>query len=260
MQLGATTRGGYNNGISVNSRLYVSFSDTAMIQVGAWNSQISIRVHPCRGLDPDGRRIYEQEKSRIVITSLTMENVAALVDGVKKKIKPAYDEGKEASVTVTMGSDANKKAITLFTDGKKMFFKITLNLDDSDKTNSEENILVHEFRTREYISNYDPITGEGERTEVPVDFINFMKALEDVYVLQPAISHSITYHTEAKSAFTNTASNFGGGFGSFGGNAGGGFQSRQFGGSGNSGGGESSIMPLATTSSTDSFSSFMESK
>ena len=45
MFMGKTTNN--NNGVNVNSALYSSYSDTCMVKISAWNTNLSIKFHYC---------------------------------------------------------------------------------------------------------------------------------------------------------------------------------------------------------------------
>ena len=49
---------GFNNQVNVTTRLYNSYSDTAALNVSAWNEQISLKLSPFRGKSPEGIRLY----------------------------------------------------------------------------------------------------------------------------------------------------------------------------------------------------------
>ena len=84
-----------NNQLNVNTKLYSSFSDTCMLTIGAWNQQLSVKFHPCKGTNPDtGLRTYASDNNEIIKTSLTEENTTALLNGIHDYIDPAI-ENKE---------------------------------------------------------------------------------------------------------------------------------------------------------------------
>ena len=188
------------NELNVNSALYVSYSDTCMLKVAAWNQQLSVKFHPVKGTNADGVRIYATDRTEIVQTSLTVDNTTALLTGIKEKILPALEGKLEASVSVTMGDGANKKVMTIKTDGNDVFAIIAINVSDNNTT-TEENILPHKFNKKSYMTNYDPATGSGEEVVTHADFENFIKKLNDIYELDAAVPHAINYNTAMKASF-----------------------------------------------------------
>ena len=195
-----------NNGINVNSALYVSYSDTCMLKVGAWNQQLSVKFHPVKGTNSEGLRQYATDKTEIVNTSLTVDNTTALLTGIKDKIMPAIEAKNEASVSVVMGDAANRKMLTIKTDGNDVFAIIAINIADNGTT-SNENILSHKFNKKSYMTDYDPSTGNCTEVVTHADFENFIKKLNDIYELDAAIPHAIKYNNALKQSFGNNNAN-----------------------------------------------------
>ena len=189
-----------NGGVNVNTRLYTSYSDTAQVVVGAWNAQLSIKFHPFKGVNAEGVRQYAQDRMEIISTSLTVDNTGALLKGIKEKIIPALNDGKEMKVSVSMGSGENRKVLSVLTDGKDVSLEIAIRVSEEGVA-EEQNILAHKFNKRSYMVNYDEKTGKGEEIEVNADFDNFVKKLEDVYKLSPAVAHSINYNNATKASY-----------------------------------------------------------
>ena len=195
-----------NNGINVNSALYVSYSDTCMLKVGAWNLQLSVKFHPVKGTNSEGLRQYATDKTEIVNTSLTVDNTTALLTGIKEKIMPAIEAKTEASVSVVMGDAANRKMLTIKTDGSDVFAVIAINVADNGTT-SNENILSHKFNKKSYMTDYDPATGNCTEVVTHADFENFIKKLNDIYTLDAAVPHAIKYNNALKQSFGNNNAN-----------------------------------------------------
>lgn len=236
---------GTSNTINVNSRLYVSYSDTAMIVIGAWNQQISVKIHPVRGINADGVRQYEMDNTGVVKTAITLDNAAALLRGHETILMPAFNEGKAASVTLVIGANDTKKLLMVGTDGTGFYLTIGVNASEDNKV-AEGNILTHQFRAKPYYKDLDMATGVGEMIEVPTDYLNFMRQIEAIYDLQPAIAHAITYNEKLRAMRANNGPKYG--HGGYGNNNG--FQSQQM-------GGVPAYAGPATTNAT-SFSDFLE--
>ncbi len=190
------------NGVNVNSNLYISYSDTCMLKLGAWNTQLSLKFHPFKGLNGDGIRQYAQDNTEIINTSLTVDNTSALLDGIKDEIKPALEKKEKKSVSVPVGSGANKKVVTISTEEGRVKISVVINVTDDGKANPE-NKIEHMFNLKEYIVDYDPETGSGEVIQTNTDFENFVIKLKDVYKLTAAVAHSINYNNALKSSFSN---------------------------------------------------------
>lgn len=194
-----------NNGVNVNTKLFTSYSDTAMITLSAWNQQISVKVHPSKGLDSEGLRQYATDNTEVISTSLTLENATTLLDGVKEKLKPALDTKGESKVSVSMGNADNRKVLSLGVEGEDTYFELAINVDENGKA-EEKNIIKHVFRKKMYMEGYDPKTGEGVMVTCNADFENFIIKIEDVYKLSPAIAHGINYSNAVKQSFRNNRS------------------------------------------------------
>ena len=191
-----------SNNVNVNTNIYTSYSDTCMLKLGAWNLNLSIKFHPMKGLNSDGIRQYAQDNTEIISTSLTVDNTSALLEGIKTELEPAIEEKRTGSVSIAMGTNENRKVLTLKTDGKDVFISVAIGVNDQGIA-SENNILTHKFNKKEYMTGYDVTTGSGEIVSTNADFINFVEKLKDIYKLTATVSHSINYNNALKSSFSN---------------------------------------------------------
>ena len=205
MFMGKNTNNG--NGVNVNSALYTSYSDTCMVKISAWNTNLSIKFHPMKGLNADGIRQYAQDNTEIISTSLTVDNTGALLEGIKNVIEPAIASKSEASVSVAMGIADNRKVLTVKTDGNNVFLIIAIGVSDQGIT-SENNILTHTFNKKEYMVGYNPVTGSGEVVTANADYDNFVEKLKDIYKLTAATAHSINYNNALKANYSNKQASY----------------------------------------------------
>ena len=191
-----------NNGnkISVNTRLYTSYSDACSITVGGWNTNLSLKVAPFKGVDANGFRQYAQDSTETIMTSLTVENTTALLEGIKNKIVPAIEAKEAKSVSVSIGENNNRKMVTVLTDGTDVFLRVTVGVSDAGIADAN-NSITHKFNKKEYLVNYDPSTGGGEVVSTNADFNNFVKKLNDIYEFSGAVAHSIKYSDALKASF-----------------------------------------------------------
>ena len=188
------------NNININTRVYTSYSDTALVSVTAWNDKISIKMQPCVGKDVNGIRQYATENNQIITTSLTADNAISLLDGVDTKLIPDIKEGKESSVSVSMGMGENKKVLTLKYDGNDTYLIIHTGVNENGITDSDH-VLTHKFNKRSWMSNYDYNNGTGDETECSSDFLNFISRIRDSHLLSGIIAHSIRYEESLRSMF-----------------------------------------------------------
>ena len=191
-----------NNGVNVNTKLYTSYSDACMVTIGGWNMNLSVKFHPFKGVNADGVRQYAQDNSEVISTSLTVDNTTALLKGIKEEINPAIEGKKAASVSVPMGAGDNRKMLTVSTDGEKVLLSIAIHVDENGIA-SAENVLTHQFNTKDYMKGYDPSNGNGDIVTVNADYINFVKKLESIYDIAPVIPHAINYNNAVKASFSN---------------------------------------------------------
>lgn len=196
------TRQNNNNSVSVNTRLYTSHSDACALTIGGWNTQISLKIAPFKGVNADGIRQYAQDSTETIMTSLTVDNTTALLEGIKDKINPAIEAKESASVSISIGANNNRKVLTILTDGNDTFLRLTIGVSDAGIADAN-NSITHKFNKKEYLVDYDPSTGSGEVVSTNSDFINFVKKLNDIYEFSGAVAHSIKYSDSIKASFSS---------------------------------------------------------
>ena len=198
----------YNNGntVNVNTRLYTSYSDTAMVVMGAWNSQLSLKIHPFKGLNADGVRQYAQDNTEIINTSITIDNAHALIEAIDNTFDAAVKEKREESVAIQIGNGENKKSLTLSTDGSDIYLVIAIGVDDNGVA-SEQNIIRHKFNKRSYVIGYDPETGGGVEVLANSDYDSFVAKIRSIEDLSPTIAHSINYSNQLKQSYSSRNAN-----------------------------------------------------
>ena len=190
------------SGVSVNTRLYTSYSDTCLVTLGGWNANLSLKFAPFKGVDANGLRQYAQDSTETVMTSLTVENTTALLEGIKDKILPALEAKTTASVSVTVGVNNNRKVISVLTDGESVQLKIYVNVSDTGIADGN-NSVTHTFNKKEYMAGYDPTTGNGEVVNTNADFKNFINKLNDIYKFSGAEIHAVNYNNAIKASYGN---------------------------------------------------------
>lgn len=197
----------FNNGPSVTTRLYTSYSDTASLVVSAWNEQISIRLSPLKGRTAEGIRQYSNDNNECIITALSMDNVTALLEGIHQVILPAINENKSANVTVITSSGQAKKTLVIATNSNEVTLTVYVGVNDNNIADPN-NCIYHTFNKKEYISNYNPIDGSGKPIIVESDFIGFMRKLDEVYKLSSAIVHAFKKNEAYKNAYSGSKNNY----------------------------------------------------
>lgn len=192
------------NPVNVNTHFFNSYSDTALLRVGAWNQHLSIKLQPAIGKDSSGITTYAQDQSQIISTSLTVESAISLYEGFEKEILPALEAkiaSKKVSTIVSEGD--RKKVISIFYDGQDAYIEIAVGVNDQNTTN-DENVLRHKFNKRSYMVDYDYHTGNsGEVKTVETDFLNFMDKVKKVKDFTPAVVHTMKYASAIRNTFRN---------------------------------------------------------
>lgn len=201
------------NGVNINTTFFTSYSDTAMLVVGAWNKMIFVRIHPATGKDMNGLVQYVQNMQSCIKTTITVPNATALWNGFKNEIEPAIAEKREAKVGVTiLGKEGEKKILSIGYDGNDAYLEVAVGVNENNATD-EAHVITHKFNKRGYISNYKYTDGSGEEVSVESDLYNFMRCIHGIEELVPTVAHSITYTKATKSAaaannsFNNNANN-----------------------------------------------------
>lgn len=219
-----------NNGINVNTTIKTFFGDLSSLNIGAWNSQLSIKITPCTGLDANGMRNYDQ--NRRANTALTPENAKALKEGIDEIIKPVLlklkngeDVNLPINAAVSMGSNDKKNALAVEVKidektGKPGVFLILYQMLGMDNTADPQNIFSYKFGEKSYVSNYDYRTGSvGGEHMIDSEFEVFYDILSKVADILPIAAHGVKYVNTLSVKFTpNTTAGNSYGNNNYGGN------------------------------------------
>ena len=218
--------------VNVNTKLFSSYSDTALVNADAWNAQLSIKVRPCVGTDANGTRQYAEDRSQIIYTSITQDNAICLVDGFEKEVLPAVKgvkvhgdnmpevmayrlggpytisgfrmNGVGSGESFVMGSAEQRKILTIGYENKEAYFSIAINLDAEGKAGT---VIRHVFNKKEYLVNYDPNVGKPEESSVESELFGFMHKVNAVKDFAPIVPHAIKYSDASRASYTNNNSN-----------------------------------------------------
>ena len=194
--------------INLNTSLYTSFSETAQLNAGAWNKQLSINLKPCVGKDANGLRQYAEDRSQIISTSITPENAIALITGFEKEVLPAINGVKDnGSVSIVISADNGdaRKILTVGYEDGIAYLSIAIGINE---TGVASNVIKHTFNKRQYLTNYVSSTGSAEEVVVETDLINFMNKVYAIKDLSPVIAHSVKYNDMVKAAYQRTNQNY----------------------------------------------------
>ena len=188
--------------VNVNTPLYTSFSDTAQVNVGAWNNQLSVKIKPCVGQDANGIRQYAEDRSQVITTSITAENAICLIEGFENEVLPAIRGEKDhGSASIGMGNAEQRKILTIGYENGNAYLSIAVSLDSNGKAGAE---IRHTFSKKDYLVDYNPSVGNAVEKCVESDLINFMDKVKAVKDFAPIVAHSIKYNDMNRSAFSGS--------------------------------------------------------
>jgi hypothetical protein len=189
--------------VNLNTNFFTSYSETAQVTAGGWNTQLSIKVKPCVGQDANGIRQYAEDRSQIISTSITVENAIALLEGFEAEVVPALNgEKSSGAASIVMGNADQRKILTIgYADGNA-YLSVAVALDENGKAGGE---IKHIFNKKSYLINYDPSTGKPEEKIVEADLINFMEKVRSIKDLAPITAHSIKYNEMNRAAFSGNS-------------------------------------------------------
>ena len=199
-----------NQNVSVNTNFYTSYSDTAMLRVGAWNQQLSLRLQPAVGTNSAGVVQYAQDNSQIILTGIPQDNATVLLEGYKKHVLPAIEKNEASpKVSISVSEKERRKIISIYYDGNDSYLEIAVSLN-ADGTTDESNVFKHKFAKRAYVLDYDYTSGNGTEEYVESDLMNFMNKVEQTKDLTPFAYHSKKYYEAMRNLYSNRNNNGGG--------------------------------------------------
>lgn len=163
--------GNYNNQAqttpSVNTRLMTLYSDLSCLQIGLWNNNVSIKMNVAKGKNSDGIMQYDFDNR--ISTALVPDRIDEIVDFMGREIIPEMDKARK-------GEPITPKSIAFDVGkGKTTRFSIEYTPDENDVPSAylclytnigangiPGNVVKYKFNKTEFISGYDPKTGDGE--------------------------------------------------------------------------------------------------
>ena len=202
-------RGSNNNngGVNVNTAFYTSYSDTAMVRLGGWNQQLSLKIHPFTGKDAEGVNQYAQDQSQIITTSITQDNAKILENGFDEFIKEAIEKRTASKkISISVGMNEKRKIISIYYDGTDAYLEVVTGVSDQGIA-ADNNVIKHKFNKKSCLIDYDYTNGSGVEKEVETEFLNFMDKIKSAKDLTPVIAHSIQYSNSLKNSFKGRSNN-----------------------------------------------------
>lgn len=191
--------------VNLNTNFYTSYSETAQVNAGGWNKQLSVTIKPCVGQDANGIRQYAEDRSQVINTSITPENAICLVEGFEASVLPAVrGEKPSGSASIVMGGQDQRKILTVGYENGNAYLSIAVALDENGKAGGE---IKHIFNKKSYLVDYNPSVGNAVEKSVEVDLFNFIEKVRSVKDLAPVVAHSIKYNEMNRTAFTGNSGN-----------------------------------------------------
>lgn len=177
--------------LSVNTQYWADFSDTAKITVSGWNDKVSVRLNRASGKNADGLTMYNEQD--YFNTALTKDVIQTLYDAINEEIIPAIKENKsQVSIAVQTSSNENGSNVIeiLLADNDKGQLCVFLNAHKYGPAGPIDT-YTHEFRQRNYLKGFNPMTNDGSSVNVQVKFMQFVEILKAS--LYP---HAVKVHAE----------------------------------------------------------------
>lgn len=215
------------NGVSVNTTIRSSLSDTSSLRMGLWNNCLSFNISPVVGVDANGARSYD--KTRVGRGTLTAENATALHEEITNKILPVLKSAKEGatitpiSVSIETGRDPKRNILAVEVEPNgtaypDIYFSVYGSVD-ANNIALEINSFRHLFPKQQITVNYDPKTGNGSAFETcNGDFMLFYDLIGDCNAYAPLGDHARKYASAIEKQYGGFGGNNQGGFNNGGGN------------------------------------------
>ena len=196
-----------NDQVSTNTRAVCFTSDEAMLTVGYWNNNISLKLNPCVGKDTNGFNVYDKDKR--VSTAIVAEKAMALIEGINNHIAPAIRKvaaggvlDKPISVSVAMANDTGRISISYANDNQgipSLYLVIYKNANDKGQYADQ---YGYKFNKTILSYNYDSATGMSETTNSEAEFSLFVEILKTAPSILGYVSHSIRYSNDISARFS----------------------------------------------------------
>lgn len=180
---------------TVNTNSFQFFNkdgfDPSTVIFGFWKENFfSIKIHPAKDKEKQTETdVFDYDK--VINTALVVTNANVLLNGAKKKVLPALEEGIAGKVAGVVVSGNNIVTVgTKDVDGKVVaYLAIHKGLNES---RIPEMSCYYEFKSGEMISDYDETTGNFDKEEFPTEFHMFITVLEEgLRAMTNATAHSM---------------------------------------------------------------------
>lgn len=200
-----------NNDRSINTRIKTFFSNLSCMQMSYWNDNLSLRISPCSGTNPDGIRQYNYNQK--ISTAISGEKCLALYNKIKETIIPAldvYKKDKTFEKPINVGVQVNNKGSAVFIELKKdekdipyVFLTMYTNIGQDNKA-PKEGVYSYRFNKTIIVTDYDPENGTGTDEYIDAEFAFFCEKLKTMPDINGTAAHSVNtnaaYKTQSPSS------------------------------------------------------------
>ena len=197
------------DGLSVNTQFMMDYCDTAKITVSGWNDKVSIRLNRSSGKNADGLSMYNEQD--YFNTAMTKDVIDALIDGIDNIIIPAIKEMRNASIAVQTSSNENGSNVIeiLVAPNDKNGFSVFLNAHKYGQAGPIDT-FTHEFRQKNYLRDFNPMTNQGDVVVVQAKFMQFVAVLRTALIPVAVTAHGEKFRAKIAEAYNNNRPNNGG--------------------------------------------------
>lgn len=200
---------------SINTRLATWYGDLSCLQIGYWNTNLSLRFNVCTGKNADGVNQYDFNNK--LTTALTPNKADAIVKWANgTTFDPA---GSKQSISFKIGAGETTKLAVEFEpngDDGDFYISVYRNITENGTTSDA---VRYKFNKTKISFNWDASTGKIGSEETKdnefYEFLDFCLQLSK-YAENTFKSHLTKYIDENRAAFSNN-----GGYMPNGGNGGG---------------------------------------
>lgn len=197
-----------NNEVSVNTRATTLYSDLSCLQLGFWNTNLSLKVNPIVSIGEDGARKYDFDKR--ISTALTQEKSAAMLNDIDDMIIPEIkkvESGEKLKGMVSISYPVGKGSVVSVeykedekTGTPSTFLTLYRNIK-ADNTSDE--VYSYQFNKSPAVKNYDATKGSGDEFMKEAEFFAFVGILRSLPELLGASYHGSTHQSEYSSRRSN---------------------------------------------------------
>jgi len=137
--------------------------EASTLVLGYWNDKLSIKMHPALEKSKQTeKQVFDYDHS--VMTSLTVEKMQTLLDGIEEYILPALISGIDKSVSVIVGSDSLVTIGTGLSLAGRIAPYLAIHKSLQEGTRKPESSIYYEFKSSPIVLDYEAVSGSCEQS------------------------------------------------------------------------------------------------